>query len=181
MSLRQCAGMRLVSGSGSSTDVARLTFVTVHDNETGSCQAFQVWNRGALTSGSPSVNLMWSLAMEAVPFVLIVMGLLVILGAIRPQRVIMLIVIVLFMPFIAAFVDELFAVLPAWVRLLFLVAIGLAIIRAIMSAIIGRGASDQMVGTLAADVVRLALRMTVWLVAFPFRMLAQAARGLRGA
>ena len=127
------------------------------------------------------MNLMWSLAMEAVPFLLIVMGLLVILGAIRPQRVIMLIVIVLFMPFIAAFVEELLTVLPTWLGILLLVAIGLAILRAIASAIIGRGAADQMVGILAADVVRLALRMAVWLVAFPFRTLARAARGFRGA
>ena len=119
--------------------------------------------------------------MEAVPFLLIVMGLLVILGAIRPQRVIMLIVIVLFMPFIAAFVEELLTVLPTWLGILLLVAIGLAILRAIASAIIGRGAADQMVGILAADVVRLALRMAVWLVAFPFRTLARAARGFRGA
>ena len=119
--------------------------------------------------------------MEVAPFLLIGIGLLVLLGVLRPQTVMSVIAVLLFMPFIAAFVEELFAVLPAWVGLLLLVAIGLTILRAITSAIIGRGPSDHMVGILAADVVRLVLRMAIWLVAFPFRTLARAARGLRGA
>lgn len=67
--------------------------------------------------------------------------------------------------------------LPAGISLLLAVIVGLAILRGVLSLVIGRGATDHAVGALVVDGIRFALLLVFVL---PFRVLAGIVRGLGG-
>ncbi len=58
-------------------------------------------------------------------------------------------------PLLGPVIEALFSALPAWLSLLFLAGMGFWCFQAIATTVIGRRATDHMVGSLAADLVRL--------------------------
>jgi len=101
---------------------------------------------------------------EALPLVIMVAGLLMILGFRRAGLSIL--GAALLLPMLAPFVEALFGELPPWVSLVILAFIGLAILRGLAALLIGQRAADTMVGSLAADVVRI----VVGILFFPLRV-----------
>lgn len=101
---------------------------------------------------------------EALPLVIMVAGLLMILGFRRTG--LGMLGTALLLPVIAPFVEALFGELPPWVSLAILAFFGLAILRGMAALVIGQRAADTMVGSLAADVVRLVVGMLF----FPLRV-----------
>lgn len=66
--------------------------------------------------------------------------------------------------------------LPPWIALALLVVFGLALLRGTAALVLGRRASDHMVGILAADCVRFAFR----LLFLPFRAVGGLVRAIAG-
>ncbi|MBN9659206.1 MAG: hypothetical protein J0H49_13555 [Acidobacteria bacterium] len=73
-------------------------------------------------------------------------------------------------PFIDGFLDALIDVAPWWLLVLLGVWLIFALLGVVSRALIGRGAANEMVGSLAADVVRFGFRMVFGLIALPFRL-----------
>ncbi len=117
--------------------------------------------------------LWWFLPEEAFPIIVVGIGLLVMVGVIRLRTAILVIFALLLLPpLIGPLVEALFAGLSPWVGLLALALFGLVILRSIVALFIGRAAADTMVGTLAADMVRLAFRLAF----LPFRLVGGGMR-----
>ena len=81
-------------------------------------------------------------------------------------------------PFVDSLLDTLFDLAPWWLLLLLGIMLAFLLLGAVFSLlgalsrlIIGRGATNEMVGSLAADVVRFGFRMAFGLVALPFRLM----------
>ena len=124
----------------------------------------------------------WILALvpdEAIVLIIVLIGFALMCGFISGRRasgVIGGIVLLLILsPFIASLLDA----LPAWLLLGLLIAFGMSLLRAVSNFVIGRGATNEMVGTLAADVVRLCFRAIFFTIALPFRVLGRVVRGLQ--
>jgi hypothetical protein len=114
---------------------------------------------------------------EALVLVLVVAVFALMFGLMRGWAFLGLVALIVLLPTAALLAEEILAGLPPWVALVVLVVVGLAILRALASLVLGTRAAETMVGSLAADVVRLA----VWLMFLPVRMLARIARaGLNG-
>lgn len=79
-------------------------------------------------------------------------------------------------PFIDFLLDTFLALAPWWLLLLLAMLIAFSLLGALSRMLIGRRATDHMVGTLAADVVRGGFRIAFGLVALPFRLLFGAQR-----
>jgi len=108
---------------------------------------------------------------SALPLALVVGAFLVILGLTSARRVLGLVIGLALLPLLFPLFDRVFELLPWWVNVLVVLAIGLLLFRAISSLLIGQRAADHMTGNLAADVVRGVLRLLTW----PVRALARAA------
>lgn len=81
-------------------------------------------------------------------------------------------------PFVDSLLDTLFDLAPWWLLLLLGIMLVFLLLGAVFSLlgalsrlIIGRGATNEMVGSLAADVVRFGFRMAFGVVALPFRLM----------
>jgi hypothetical protein len=98
-------------------------------------------------------SLWWFVPDEALPLILIGGAILVILGVLRPNRVIAIVLGLAFLPLLGPIVDGLFVVLPWWIIVPVLVIIAISMFRGIAALFIGNEAADHMVGTLAAAVV----------------------------
>jgi len=79
-------------------------------------------------------------------------------------------------PFIDLFLDTILAVAPWWLILLLATWLVFALLGSLSRLLIGRGATNEMVGSLAADVVRFGFRTIFSLLAFPFRLVFGARR-----
>jgi len=75
---------------------------------------------------------------------------------------VLLVLVMAFAPMFAPFIQALVVALPSWMLVVFLVGLGFALLRACVALLFGQGVSDQMLGTLLADVVRV-------LILLPFR------------
>ena len=116
--------------------------------------------------------LLWSLVPdEALPLILAGLGFLVVLGIVPRGAVGALLALVLlpilFGPFIQSFTETMLAQLPPVVVYAALFVVGITVLRLIAALVIGRRAADHMTGALAADLVRFVL----WALIFPFRVL----------
>ena len=109
---------------------------------------------------------------EIMGLVLVVAVFALMFGLMRGRTFLAIAALIAFLPVVALAVEAVLAELPPWVALLVLVAVGLAMLRAVASLILGGRAADTMVGTLAADVVRLAVTGMF----LPFRLAGRAAR-----
>lgn len=100
---------------------------------------------------------------EALLPMLVIAGILTIMGLKRLAGGLLLFVLVLaFSPVFQPFIETLIAALPGWAVVALLVGLGFALLRACVGLIFGKGVSDQMLGTLLADLVRV-------LILLPFR------------
>jgi len=110
-------------------------------------------------------GILWALLPdEALPLVIMIAGLMMILGF--RQVAFSILGVVLLFPILAPFVEALLGELPPWVSLVILAFVGLAILRGLAALLIGQRAADTMVGSLAADVVRI----IVGILFFPLRV-----------
>ncbi len=76
------------------------------------------------------------------------------------------------MIFLPVLLEPLLEMLPDWALPLIMVFILFSMIGMMFTLLIGQNAKDQMVGTLAADLVK-------WFLFFPFRLMAWMFRSLR--
>jgi hypothetical protein len=115
---------------------------------------------------------------EALPLLLVGAAVAVMLGLLRPRALVGLLGLCLLLPVIGAGLEVLLGQLPAWVSLLVLVGLGLALLRGLAALLIGTRAADTMVGTLAADVVRLVVMavfgLPIRLARWAIRLVTQA-------
>lgn len=109
---------------------------------------------------------------EAMPFVIVAVGLALIVGLIRPRAAFGVILTLILVLLAAPFVDLLLDALPWWLVLLLAFWVGLYLFRSLFALLIGPRATDEMVGGLAADAVRAVFRAGLWLAALPFRIAA---------
>lgn len=121
-------------------------------------------------------GVLWGLVPdEAMSLVLIGAGLLCMIvgrgavGFLRPLGVMLL---------ISPFITSLLGALPFWLVVCIMVLVGLAFVRAVLGLLLGRGASNHVVGSLAADGIRWGLGL---LFAIPILFLRLVRHGLAGA
>ena len=107
---------------------------------------------------------------EALVLVIALIGLALMVGFLRPRSAGQLLAGIIMMLLLAPFVESLVSSLPWWVSILILIGVGWAILRSFARLVLGAGAADEMVGTLAADVVRGTFRGVFFLLFFPFRI-----------
>ena len=111
---------------------------------------------------------------EALPLVIMVLGLALMLGLLSIRNALGLIGVLVISIISWPILDPLIDGLPWWVIPLLVVFLGLSILRQFASSILGAGAADEMVGNLAAGAVRMTLRLAV----LPVRLLLRSRRGL---
>lgn len=110
---------------------------------------------------------------EVLPLIIVGVGLALILGLLSGRAALGLILaLVVLPPVLAPFVEGVLGDLPPWVSLVLLAFLGLAIIRGVVGLVLGQRAADTMVGSLAADLVRLVVRILF----FPLRIVRSAFR-----
>jgi hypothetical protein len=107
---------------------------------------------------------------EAIPVIVIIVGLLLILGLVRPRAAFGILGLLLLLPLLSPLIEALFEALPPWISFLVLAWVGLAILRGLATLFLGRGASDEMVGTLAAHLVIAVLLLPVRILRWAFRL-----------
>jgi hypothetical protein len=71
------------------------------------------------------------------------------------------------LPVLAPVIEALLSALPGWVSLVILAIVVISFLQAVATFVLGRGAAEEMAGTLAADLVRLLVLATT----FPLRLL----------
>ncbi len=100
---------------------------------------------------------------EALLPLLVIAGILTIVGLKRlASGLVLFVLAIAFTPVLEPFIEALIAALPGWAVVTILVGLGFALLRVFVALVFGKGVSDQMLGTLLADVVRV-------LVLLPFR------------
>jgi hypothetical protein len=113
-------------------------------------------------------TLLWLLLPpEALVLVLIGGAFLVMFRLVSVRAVLGAVVFLALLPVFAPIIEAVFSLLPAWLSLVLLAAIGIWFLQAVATFILGRGAAEHMAGTLAADLVRIVVLATL----FPFRLL----------
>ena len=121
------------------------------------------------------MSVLWMLLPDgALLLVICGIGLATIFGLLRGGAAFSLLGVVLLFALLGPFVEGIAGILPPWISLALLVVLGLALLRGAAALVLGRRASDHMVGILAADVVRL----IVILLLFPFRWLGRLLRAV---
>lgn len=84
-----------------------------------------------------------------------------------------LLVFAMALVFLPVLLAPLFDALPTWLLLALMVFFGMGLVRAVFNLLIGKHSTDNMVGILAADVVRFAFLA-------PFRLVGWLFRAFRG-
>lgn len=121
-------------------------------------------------------GLWWFVPEEALPLILSGGAILVILGVIRPGRLLLIVFGLALLPLLGPIVEAVFEILPWWLTIAILLMIAISFIRSVSALFLGDRASDHMVGTLAADAVRGVLRLLFGLPFILFRALARFVR-----
>jgi hypothetical protein len=117
-----------------------------------------------------SISLLAFLPIEFLPLVLIGAGFALILGAKTVAKSLFLLTgVMIILPII---LEPLLMLLPEWVLWLLIVFVWLSVFGSISALVLGKGASDAMVGILASDFVK-------WLLFAPFRAIGWLFRALR--
>lgn len=121
------------------------------------------------------MNMWWLLAWlpdEALVLVVLGLGLALTLGLITGQAVLRTLGFLLLFPVIALFAGAILGNLPGWVSLLLAAAVGFSMLRFMAALLLGRRASDHMVGSLAAHTILSVFR----LVFLPLRVIGAVMR-----
>jgi hypothetical protein len=111
---------------------------------------------------------------EALPLIVVGLGIALILGILTGRTMLGILGLVLLFPILSPFVESAMGSLPPWIALLILVIVGLSILRGLAALFIGQRAADTMTGNLAADVVRL----IVMCLFLPFRLVGSIFRSI---
>jgi uncharacterized membrane protein len=106
---------------------------------------------------------------EALPLVIMIFGLLIIIGVMRPRTAMGFIVSIVLSMLAAPFIEALFAGLPLWLTALVLFGFAFWILRTLMETTLGPHAAGHVIGTGVVALVRFAFT----LVLLPFRLLAR--------
>lgn len=109
---------------------------------------------------------------EVLPLLIMGVGLALILGLLSGRAALGILGLLLLFPLMAPFVEAVLGELPPWVSLVILAFFALALIRGLAALLLGQRAADNMVGNLAADLVRLVVRLLI----LPLRMVRWAFR-----
>lgn len=113
---------------------------------------------------------------EALVLVIMLIGLGLMVGLLRPRSAGRLVGGVVLMLLLTPFVESFVSSLPWWVNLLLLAGFGWAIIRGLSRLVLGARAADHMTGTLAADGVRALFRAAFFVLTLPFRLIGWVLR-----
>jgi hypothetical protein len=98
------------------------------------------------------------------------LGVGVIVGLVKGRAAMAFLGMVVLVIVLSPFVEGLVASLPGWMTLLLLVFIGFGLVRALAGMVLGRGAANEMTGSLAASAVRWVFLLPFRLVGFVFRL-----------
>lgn len=109
---------------------------------------------------------------ELLPLVVVGVGLALMLGLVRTRAAFGLIAGILLVIILTPFISPALDWLPSWLLLLLGCWLALYLFRSFFALLIGPRATDEMVGEIAADVVRAVFRGAFWLAALPFRIAA---------
>jgi len=123
------------------------------------------------------MNLIWAfLPDEALVLVIVAIGFGLMVGIIRVRTAASLLGGLFLITLLGPFVEMLFESLPSWLTLMVLALICLSLLRAFLGLVLGRRASDHVVGILAADVVRFCFVSVLEILFLPFRMIGRLIR-----
>jgi hypothetical protein len=115
---------------------------------------------------------LWSLIPDsAIPLIVVVIALAVMIRVVKPCKAVSILGFILLSVIATPFINAIFAILPLWLYGLLLVGFFFSLLRAGIQLLIGRQATNHMVGALATDLVRLCLRI----IFFPFQLLGRRA------
>lgn len=117
------------------------------------------------------MRFLWLIPDEFLVLVIALAGLGVMVGLVRIRAVGSLLGGIVLMVLLTPFIESIMASLPWWLILLLLVGLGWTLILGFFRFVLGRGAADEMIGTLAADVVRAVLRGAFFTLLSPFRII----------
>jgi hypothetical protein len=96
---------------------------------------------------------------EALPLLIVGVGLALMLGLISGRAAFGLLGLFLFSPLLLPLIEALLGELPPWISLIILAFLALALFRGLAALILGQRVADAMAGNLAADLVRLMVRL----------------------
>ncbi len=113
------------------------------------------------------------LPQEALPLLLIGGAFLIVFGIASLRAVLGAVIFFAVIPVFSPVIEALFGALPAWVALLFFLGMGFWCLQAIATTVIGRGAAEHMVGSLAADLVRFLLKAAFLPVRLVWRLITR--------
>lgn len=113
------------------------------------------------------------LPQEALPLLLVGGAVLVMFGIASIRTVLGALIVFALTPIFSPIVEALFGALPAWLALLCFVGLGFWCVQAIATTVMGRGAAEHMVGSLAADLVRFVLKSAFLPVRLVWRLITR--------
>lgn len=105
-------------------------------------------------------NLLFFLPDEALLFIAVVVGIAVVAGVVRPRVLLAVFLLLLISPLLGPLFELALEAMPFWLVLLIGAAAAMALLRAVFVILIGRHATDEMVGNLAASAVKGLFRLT---------------------
>lgn len=121
--------------------------------------------------------MLWMLLPDgALPLVIAGIGLALMVGLLSGGAAFRILGMLLLFALLSPFVEGVMGGMPPWVGLILMAIIILALLRGVASLALGKRAAAHMVGILAADLVRLALR----LLFLPFRAVGGLVRLVSG-
>lgn len=120
------------------------------------------------------MNWLWMfLPDEVLPLIIAGIGISLIVGVINRQAAFRLLGILFLSVLLAPFIEGFVSGLPLILILLLLAIIGLSMIKGVSAMLIGKEATDHVVGNLATEFIKLLLK----LIFLPFRLIWWGVRG----
>ena len=113
------------------------------------------------------------LPQEALPLLLIGGAFLVMFRLASLRAVLTAVIFFALLPVFSPIIEALFSALPAWMSFLLLVGMGFWAFQAIATTVMGRGAAEHMVGSLATDIVRFLVRAAFLPVRLMWRLISR--------
>ena len=114
-------------------------------------------------------NLAMFIPDQLLPVLIVAGGLLIIIGS--RARGMSLVTLAIATPLLGVLASIVFDLLPMWLVVVLLVFAAAAVLRGLFETLLGKGATEAMVGHLAADSLKFA-------VVLPFKLIASAVRAL---
>lgn len=113
------------------------------------------------------------LPQEALPLLLIGGAFLVMFRIASLRSVLGTVICFAVLPVFSPVIEAVFGALPGWLALLFFVGMGFWCFQAIATTVMGRGAAEHMVGSLAADIVRSLVKIAFLPVRVVWRLISR--------